>query len=138
MLLQMLDTLQTTVQSPQRITNRAVESAYAIWVKRYPEWEAAFFDEHFLHTHVMPRFSSGEFPTAATLAKAWVIQMGVGSEQADELIAELTPVATDLLYVVKSERCYVEETSAQKWQIARWLVCLFSGKSQARRAGSFS
>lgn len=138
MLLQMLGTLQEMIQSPQRITNRAVESAYAIWAKRYPEWEATFFDEHFLHAHVMPRFSAGEFPTAATLAEAWVVQMGTHSEQSADLIAELTPVAMDFLYVVKSERCFVEEKSAQKWQMARWIIGLFSGKSQARRVGSFS
>lgn len=138
MLFELLDKLQTMVDSPQRVTVRAVESAYAIWAKRYPEWEAAFFDEHFLHTHVMPRFSAGEFPTAATLAEAWVIQMGAASEQAAELMAALIPAAADFLYVVASERHYVEEKSARQWQSARWVARLLTGKAEVRRVGSFS
>ena len=138
MFLQMVDKLQATLQSPQRITKQAVESAYAIWAKRYPEWEAAFFDKHFLHTHVIPRFSAGEIPTAATLAEAWVIQLGTNQERMSALTAELTPVAADFLYVVKSERCYMEEQSLRKWQTARWVAGLLSGRPHAKRAGSFS
>ena len=138
MLAEMLHDLQELVQSPQRITAQAVVSAYTIWAKRYPEWEAAFFDEHFLHAHVMPRFSAGEFPSAATLAEAWVIQMGASSDQMAALIAELTPVAADFLYVVQSERCYVDEKVRQQWEWAYRLVGLFGGTSSTRRVGSLS
>ncbi|MEZ4615464.1 MAG: hypothetical protein R2867_08105 [Caldilineaceae bacterium] len=138
MLIQLLNHLQDIVQSPRRITTRAVESAYAIWAKRYPEWEANFFDKHFLHIHVLPRFSTGEFPTATTLAEAWVIQMGASGEQAAALTNELTPVAADFLYVVKSERDFVEQTSARKWQAARSIVGLLSGNTPTSHVGNVS
>ena len=136
--LAIFEKLEQTLQSPQRITSQALQSTYAIWVKRYPEWEATFFDEHFLHTHVIPHFSAGEMPSAATLADLWMIQIGANLEQSAALFAELTLVAAEFLYIVESERCYFAEKADRKWSTVRRLVALLNGKSKVRQAESFS
>lgn len=138
MILQLLETIETQVHSPQRMMLQALQSAHAIWTKRYPEWEVTFFDEHFLHHHVIPHFSAGEMPTAQTLAESWVIQLGATGEQATELLAELTPIAADFLYVVKSERSYCMDRAERNWRSVRWAIALFSGQTTPRRVGGLS
>jgi hypothetical protein len=134
----MLEKLEEQAQSPQRITMQALQSAHAIWIKRYPEWEATFFDEHFLHNHVIPHFTAGQLPNAETLTEAWVIQLGATADQAAELMTDLTPVAVDFLYVVKSERCFFLDKAERKYRALRWVVALLSGNSQVRRIGNLS
>lgn len=138
MVLQMVEQLQAMFQSPERITTQALQSAYAIWAKRYPEWVATFFDEHFLHAHVIPRFSAGQTPTATALAEAWVTQMGTATAQSAKLIDELTPVAADFLYVVQSERCFFQEKADRHWHVVRRIAGVLGSDTRVRRAKGFS
>lgn len=138
MFVQLLEKMAERAHSPQRAMMQSLQSAHAIWTKRYPEWEATFFDAHFLHHHVIPHFSAGEMPTAEMLAELWVTQLGATGEQAVELMAELTPVAVDFLYVVKGEYSFCIERTERNWRGLRWVIALLSGQSTPRGVGGLS
>ena len=85
---------------------RAVYSAHRLWAKRYPQWEAVFFDEHFLRTRVLPLLREQSTITPSALAEAWIAQFHDGIRLERQLIAALTPVAADFLYFVAGELQY--------------------------------
>jgi len=97
----------------RRPIKQAIYSAHRLWAKRYPEWEAAFFDEHFLRTHVLPLFGEEVEISAERLAQAWVAQFHNGVHGEQKLIRELTPIAADFLYFVTGELRYFQQKAQQ-------------------------
>lgn len=113
--------------------HRAVYSAHRLWAKRYPEWEAAFFDEHFLRTRVLQLLSEKRTITPTELAQAWVAQFYGVVRREPQLVAELTPVAADFLYFVDSELRYFE-AEAQRPTLIQRLWAWWQGRHQQRAA----
>lgn len=116
------------VQKPMQ---RAIYSAHRLWAKRYPQWEAAFFDEHFLRTRVLPLLCEQATITPSALAQAWIAQFHDGIRLERQLIGELTPVAADFLYFVAGELRYFEEQARPPlaWQrLRQW----WQGRPQRR------
>lgn len=112
---------RTIAPVPQPLA-RAVYSAHRLWAKRYPEWHAAFFDEHFLRTRVLQLLATKASITPQELAQAWVAQFYDGIRREPQLVAELTPIAADFLYFVAGELHYFAEEAKRPsaWQRA-WL-----------------
>ena len=112
---------RTIAPVPQPLA-RAVYSAHRLWAKRYPEWHAAFFDEHFLRTRVLQLLATKASITPQELAQAWVAQFYDGIRREPQLVAELTPIAADFLYFVAGELHYFAEEAKRPyaWQQA-WL-----------------
>ncbi len=109
-MLQAIERWRSMVQWPaQKPLVRALYSAHRLWAKRYPEWEAAFFDEHFLRTRALPLLREQATITPSALAQAWIAQFHAGLRLEQQLINALTPVAADFLYFVAGELRYFEE-----------------------------
>ena len=91
----------------RRTLRRATVNAHAKFAKRYPEYAAALFDEHFLANRaadLLERYiTSDDPPRSVELARAWAdqIQMSKGTKAA--LVSELTPVASSFLYMFETE-----------------------------------
>lgn len=89
-------------KSQHRAFRQAVSRAYATFARQYPEWAASYFDEYFL-THdatlLLARTGQGvASPTPHALAICWSRQITWFREETrQQLIAELTPVASDFL-----------------------------------------
>jgi hypothetical protein len=109
-MLQAIHRGQPATRGPaQKSIQQAVYSAHRLWAKRYPQWEAAFFDEHFLRTRVLPLLRERTTMTPRELAQAWTAQFYRGVQRESKLLVELTPVAADFLYFVEGELRYFEE-----------------------------
>ena len=92
----------------RRALRQAMQRAYARFASRYPEWAAAYFDEHFLSQRVVPLVSHAGrlhgLPQPSAVAQAWVDQLAVPNQRRrQQLIAEATPVATDFLRMLRTE-----------------------------------
>ena len=98
--------------------SRAVQSAHVIWSRRYPEWEAAFFDTHFLKTRVLPSMQEVYPPAAESLALEWVNQFDANRGDTAPLVQALTPVAADFLYLVDGELRFYEREVAKMREVA--------------------
>jgi hypothetical protein len=85
---------------------------YKTFARRYPQWAASLFDEHFFIHHVTPllersiRDSTPLDP--AEIAAAWTKQMGIKEEKMQELINEMIPVASEFLHLLGAEIRSVE------------------------------
>ena len=125
---------RTIAPVPQPLA-RAVYSAHRLWAKRYPEWHAAFFDEHFLRTRVLQLLATKASITPQELAQAWVAQFYDGIRREPQLVADLTPIAADFLYFVAGELHYFAEEAKRPsaWQRA-WLHSLSERTLAARPA----
>lgn len=116
---------------------QAIYSAHIIWSRRYPEWEAAFFDAHFLQTRVLGSMQEGYPPSAAALALEWVNQFDTSDAGTEALVDALTPVAADFLYLVDSElRYYVRELDKMR-TVVPTLGARFNGALVAMRRAIF-
>lgn len=119
--------------SSSKPIDRAVYSAHRLWAKRYPEWEAAFFDEHFLRTRVLQLLGEKPTITPMELAQAWIAQFYGVVRREQQLLTELTPVAADFLYFVASELRYFE-AEAQRPTARQRLWAWWQGRAQRRTA----
>lgn len=97
-----------TGRKQRQAFNQAVSRAYATFAQKYPQWEASYFDHHFL-THTMAPLLAQVKQGAASvqgyaLAEVWSQQMSWYNEKTrQKLIAELTPVATVFLVLLEAE-----------------------------------
>jgi hypothetical protein len=101
-------TMQWLVQRYQRRTlRRAVRAAYVTFARTYPNWVAALFDEHFIHTHMLPALhhaaERGETVTARQIADLWVRQVSILPTLRQKHSARVIPVATHFLCMVADE-----------------------------------
>lgn len=85
----------------------ALRQVYHGFAAQYPDWVAGLFDQHFLLYSAGPVVEQyrqqGTLPTPIELATAWDRQLGPASEAVRQRrMAELTPVAADLLASVAS------------------------------------
>jgi hypothetical protein len=92
----------------RRALRHAMRRAYASFANQYPEWAAAYFDQHFLSRRVVPLLSQAGrpygFPQPSVVAGAWVDQLAIPDEhKRQQLIAEATPVASDFLRMLRTE-----------------------------------
>jgi hypothetical protein len=89
----------------QRTLQAALRCAYAEFARRYPEWVASLFDEHFVKLHVLPILRSagalGRPAPAALVAYAWAAQLNNSPARQRELAAGALPVATQFLNLVQ-------------------------------------
>ncbi len=107
---------------PQKPIIQALYSAHRLWAKRYPQWAAAFFDEHFLRTRFLPLLDQQATVTPTALAQAWVAQFYGAVRLEQQLVTELTPVAADFLHFLAGELRYFEEEARQPSAVSRlWL-----------------
>ncbi len=100
--------MQWLVQSYQRRTlRRAVRQAYSEFARRYPNWVAALFDEHFVNTHLLPLLQSaaetGDKVTARQVADRWVRQISLLPSLRQKHSAAILPVATHFLCLLADE-----------------------------------
>lgn len=101
-------TMQWLVQRYQRRTlRRAVRHAYAKFARRYPNWVAALFDEHFVNTHLLPLLQDaaqrGDKVSAGQVADQWVRQISLLPAQRQKHRAAILPVATHFLCLLADE-----------------------------------
>lgn len=86
---------------------RVLQQAYIPFARRYPQWAASLFDEHFLVHRVAPLLlvpDSGQVPlSAATIAGAWAAQLGTSGAPRQKQNVEATPVAAEFLRLLKHE-----------------------------------
>jgi len=133
MLQRVLQWRSALLWSSSKPIDRAVYSAHRLWAKRYPEWEAAFFDEHFLRTRVLQLLSEKRTIIPTELAQAWVAQFYGVVRREQQLVAELTPVAADFLYFVESELRFFE-AEAQRPTLLQRLWRGWQVRTQRRSA----
>lgn len=99
---------------------RAAVRAHVKFEKRYPEYSAALFDEHFLANqadNILSRYISSERPQVSfELARAWAGQVWMNEDSKAALILEVVPAAADYLRLFESAlsgRDVVGEMAAQ-------------------------
>lgn len=100
--------MQWLVQSYQRRTlRRAVRQAYVNFARRYPNWVATLFDEHFVNAHLMPLLqraaNAGEKVTPAQVAELWAKQVSMLPSLRQQHTARMIPAATHFLCMVADE-----------------------------------
>jgi hypothetical protein len=101
-------TMSWLLQSYQRRTlRRAVRRAFATFVRTYPNWAAALFDEHFVNVHLLPLLhraaEAGEKVTPTQVAEVWARQVSMLPSLRQKHIARITPAATHFLCMVTDE-----------------------------------
>ena len=86
---------------------RATVNAHAKFAKRYPQYAAALFDEHFLASRaadLLERYiTSDDPPKSVELAGAWAEQIHMREGTKAALVSELTPVASNFLFLFEAE-----------------------------------
>lgn len=91
----------------RRALRKATVGAYEKFGKRYPQYAAALFDEHFLANgaaDLLGRYATSENPpTSVELASAWAEQIYMNQGKRKALVSELAPVASDFLFVFETE-----------------------------------
>ncbi len=91
----------------RRALRRATVSAHVKFAVRYPEYTAALFDEHFLANRaadLLERYITSENPPKAVeLARAWAEQIYMSEGTKVALVSELTPVASNFLFMLETE-----------------------------------
>jgi hypothetical protein len=100
--------MQWLVQSYQRRTlRRAVRQAYFNFARRYPQWVAALFDEHFVRIHLLPLLQraadSGDKVTPGQVATMWARQVSMLPRLRQQHTARMVPAATHFLCMVADE-----------------------------------
>jgi hypothetical protein len=100
--------MQWLVQSYQRRTlRRAVRQAYFNFARRYPNWVAALFDEHFVNVHLLPMLQraadAGNKVTPLQVATMWARQVSTLPSLRQQYIARMIPAATHFLCMVADE-----------------------------------
>jgi hypothetical protein len=73
---------------------------------RYPEWNAALFDDYFISQRIAPLVMSGiECPQvlASAVAVEWAKQLFLTDSHRHALEQELTPIATSFLSLLEDE-----------------------------------
>ena len=95
-------TMQWLVQRYQRRTlRRAAQQAYLEFARKYPNWVAALFDEHFVDNHLLPLLHNsaeqGEKVGARQVADLWVRQVCLLPSQRQKYSAAILPAATHFL-----------------------------------------
>lgn len=91
----------------RRALRRATVNAHAKFAKRYPQYAAALFDEHFLANRaagLLERYISSDDPLRSVeLARAWADQIHMRKGTKAALVSELTPVASNFLFIFETE-----------------------------------
>lgn len=95
-------TMQWLVQKYQRRTlRRVVRQAYAHFARKYPNWVAALFDEHFVNNHLLPLLHTsierGDKIQAWQVAELWANQISLLPSQRQQHRAAIMPAATRFL-----------------------------------------
>jgi len=89
----------------RRALRRATATAHAKFELRYPEYAAAFFNEHFVANRaagLLERYiTCDDPPKSVELAAAWAEQIHVREGTKAALVSELAPVAS--LFVFETE-----------------------------------
>ncbi|CAN5415565.1 hypothetical protein BH10CHL1_BH10CHL1_44830 [soil metagenome] len=90
-----------------RTFTQALQTVYPRWAARNRHWANAFFDEYFLLNHAMPLLAQEQLDKTGTaenvLANLWADQFRFSVARRQQLVAEVTPVAANLLYLLKLE-----------------------------------
>ena len=99
---------QTSYNDMSHADTLALKRAYANFACRYPDWAAAYFDEHFLVRHkalVLKRTPPmSRASRALILATEWSRQFRWADQQKQRrLVGEATAVANDFLQVLEAE-----------------------------------
>ncbi len=104
----------------RRALRRAAARAHVKFAKRYAEYAAALFDEHFLANRaadLLERYITSENPPKAVeLASAWAGQIHLSEGTKKALVSELAPVASDFLLMFENEligRKWVSKVATQ-------------------------
>ncbi len=91
----------------RRALRRAAARAHGKFAKRYAEYAAALFDEHFLANraaNLLERYITSENPPKAVeLASAWAEQIHMSGGTKRALVSELTAAASDFLFMFETE-----------------------------------
>ena len=91
----------------RRALRKATTNALMKFAKRYPEYAAALFDEHFLANRaadLLGRYISSENPPKSVeLAEKWAAQVHMGEGTRAAVVSKLTPAASDFLYMLENE-----------------------------------
>ncbi len=102
-----------TQRQQARAFTQAIQTVYARWAPRHRHWANAFFDEHFLLHRAAPllaHYRLGKLgATDSLLAQQWADQFRFSVARRAQLVAELTPVAANFLYLLKVELCAREK-----------------------------
>lgn len=87
-----------------RFRTRAFQKAYTLFAKRHPEWANSLFDQPFLEQRIALLLKDDlVLPTGLSLASWWADHLGLGEKQRAHWVAQLTPVATDFLWLLRVE-----------------------------------
>jgi hypothetical protein len=93
----------------RRDLNRAIDSAYDLWRRRFPRWANAGFDDYFLHHDARDLLAGmlgeGLQPDAHQLAQKWLTVYGFSPERQAHSLAEVTLVAAVFLTLLQAEYC---------------------------------
>jgi hypothetical protein len=97
-----------TGRKQRQAFNQAVSRVYTTFAQKYPQWEASYFDYHFLTHTAAPLLvqvkQGADSVQGYALAEVWSQQMSWYNEKTrQKLIVELTPVATDFLLLLEAE-----------------------------------
>ena len=91
----------------RRALRRATATAHAKFELPYPEYAAAFFNEHFGANRaagLLERYlTSYDPPKSVDLAAAWAEQIHMREGTKVALVSELAPVASKFLFVFETE-----------------------------------
>ena len=101
--------IQDTVNGqPQRNPYRqAISSALKSVAAAHPDYAGTGFDEDLIDNEaasLMQAFlDGGTLPTVTALTEAWATQFSFSVDDAEQAIANITPMVQDFLYVLESE-----------------------------------
>ncbi|MCE7985047.1 MAG: hypothetical protein DYG89_28060 [Caldilinea sp. CFX5] len=86
-----------------------IRHTYAVWMRRFPRWVNAGFNEDFLLRDALPQLramlTNGCQLTPAQLAQIWATAFGIPQERIQRMMAECTPVAADFLMRLQIDYC---------------------------------
>ena len=91
----------------RRALRRATVTANAKFELRYPQYAAAFFNEHFVANRapgLLERYiTCDDPPKSVELAAAWAEQIHIREGTKAALVSELAPVASKFLFMFETE-----------------------------------
>ena len=102
----------------RRIWHAAVQRAYASFAKRYPEWVATLFDEHFVQTHLLPLLVHASWKavtvTPEQVARLWAQQISILPTRQQQYAVDVLPTATYFLARVADALTEVDATVSSR------------------------
>jgi hypothetical protein len=114
----------------RRRVQNVITIAHKDFSRRYPQWKAALFDEHFLTTRVAPLLVvSGQNNYCLDpkkLAREWANQLTFNAENRKAFIAELTSILPEFLGQIEQELSQLYEPSNLKSASFQYLRHLLS------------